>query len=694
MTAMRPFNVGASSWHAGSVALLTATLGTGATDAVGQLTPEDVARVAWIEETAISPDGRWVAYTVSRSAGPGEASGGRPRELFVIPAAGGEPRSVVSAESDPRAPAWSPDGALLAFLAEFQERDARRQVYGVPREGGEARALTRAETDVRAFAFSPDGRSLAYLATQSAADSVAERERRGYDADVYGEPGAHVRLWVQSLDGGGARPVTPPDRTVRDFAWSPEGEAFALHVTEGTDRTSDWNFRRLYRMPAGGGELALLARTEGPLGPMAWSPDGAWLAFVGATSLRDPAPQSVFVVPAGGGEALDHTAGYEGSAVWVAWLDAGTVLFGAIEGTRTVINQVPASGGAMERVLGGGEESFAFFGVEIDPGLSLDIRTAMFAAPMATPSRPEELYVGSVDGRRLRRLTRHNAFIDGIRLARQETIEWEGANGLWIEGVLVHPLEERAGVRHPLVVVPHGGPEEASLDSWFGLTWPQAPAQLFAAHGYAVLLPNYRGSIGRGVAFSQANQRDLGGRDLDDILRGIDHLVARGLVDPDRVAIQGHSQGGYLATLAAGLHSDRFRAAIASAPVTNWISYIGSYDNAVHTTLSHWDLWWYEHPGLMWDRSPVAHVHRDWTPLHIDHGILDEEVSFLQSKELYQALRLAGAEVRLVLYPREGHEYVEEAHQIDVMRRYLEWLDAHLGSESAQPGQDRQLRRR
>jgi dipeptidyl aminopeptidase/acylaminoacyl peptidase len=114
------------------------------------------------------------------------------------------------------------------------------------------------------------------------------------------------------------------------------------------------------------------------------------------------------------------------------------------------------------------------------------------------------------------------------------------------------------------------------------------------------------------------------------------------------------------------------------------VSYVGSYENAIHVTLAHWDLWWYEHPGLLWDRSPVAHVHRNWAPLHIDHGLLDTDVPVLQSKELYQALQLAGAKTRLVLYPREDHVYVEEAHQIEVMTRYLQWLDVQLGRDSTQ----------
>lgn len=218
--------------HACSAALLTATLGLAAANGAAQLTPELVARVQWMEETAISPDGQWVAYIRSTAARPGNASKGRARELFLIPAGGGETRLLVSAELSPHKPAWSPDGAFLAFLGVSQEPDARQHVYRVPLHGGEPRPLTDAATDIRAFAFSPDGRSLAYLAAQEPSDSVGERERAGYDAVVYGEPRLHVRLWVKNLPGGVPRPITPTDRTVRTFAWAPDGKAFALQVTE------------------------------------------------------------------------------------------------------------------------------------------------------------------------------------------------------------------------------------------------------------------------------------------------------------------------------------------------------------------------------------------------------------------------------------------------------------------------------
>ncbi|HEX6315602.1 MAG TPA: prolyl oligopeptidase family serine peptidase, partial [Gemmatimonadaceae bacterium] len=530
-----PIGFGALARLAGSAALLATALLSCAAEAAAQLTPEQLARVEWIEETAISPDGQRVAYVRSLATGPGRAARGRARDLFLIPAAGGEPRRLVSADSHPGGPAWSPDGTLLAFLGEYSAQDPHRQVYAVPRDGGEPRALTRAPSGVRGFAFSPDGRSLAYLAPEPVPDPDAERQRKGYDAVVYGEPAAHVRLWVKELSRGAPRAVTPPDRTVREFVWSPDGKAFGLQVTEGTDAISSRNFRRLYTTPAAGGELTLLARTEGQLGSMAWSPDGGYLAFVGATSLRDSTAQSLFVVPAGGGEAVDPTVGYEGAVVWVGWQDPATLLFGAIEGTRTALNRIGPAGGAVARVVGGGEESFVFFQVGVSTGLSLDAGGKMFAAPMNTSTHADELYVGTTDGSELRRLTKHNAFIEQTRLARQETIEWMAADGLRIEGVLIHPLDERTGLRYPLVVIAHGGPHAAWVNSFF-MTFPQAPGQVFAGRDYAVLYPNFRGSIGRGVAFSRANQGDMGGKDLQDILAGVDHLIRKGLVDADRVA--------------------------------------------------------------------------------------------------------------------------------------------------------------
>jgi dipeptidyl aminopeptidase/acylaminoacyl peptidase len=202
--------------------------------------------------------------------------------------------------------------------------------------------------------------------------------------------------------------------------------------------------------------------------------------------------------------------------------------------------------------------------------------------------------------------------------------------------------------------------------------------QLLATRGYVVLEPNYRGSSGRGVAFGKADQKDLGGKEFDDVLAGIDHLVAQGLVDGSRVGMGGWSYGGYFSGLAATRHSKRFRAAMVGAAITNWISFTGTTEIEHENSLVHWDLWPYEHHALAWERSPMAHTQGSTTATLVVHGKDDTRVPPGQAKELYRALRHAGAQTELVLYPREGHGLQERAHQIDFAKRFLDWFDAHV----------------
>jgi dipeptidyl aminopeptidase/acylaminoacyl peptidase len=276
----------------------------------------------------------------------------------------------------------------------------------------------------------------------------------------------------------------------------------------------------------------------------------------------------------------------------------------------------------------------------------------------------------------MRRITRHNLWLDTVQLARQETIEWPGAEGLRIEGVYIHPLTPPPGGRAPLAILPHGGPEGISFDNW--TTNPLYPAQVLAAQGYAVLMPNYRGSGGRGVTFAKGDHRDLGGREFEDVLLGIDHLAERGLVDADRVGISGTSYGGYFSALAGTRYSDRFRLAIPFAGLTNWVSFTGTTDIPIEMSAVHWDLYWWDNLGLAMDRSPVGNLATAQTPMLIGHGLVDERVHPEQSIQMYTSLKLIGVPVELVLYPREPHGLRERAHQFDYIGRVLEWFDRYV----------------
>jgi len=649
-------------------ALVAMSVATGASTLWSQgLTPEQVVSLQQVEAAAISPDGALIAFELEVPRGEDEAPGRAYTELYLVRAAGGDPQPLVQAPRSGQSPRWSPDGNTLAFVARLDE-DSREQVYAVGRGGGEPRLLIRSAHGVLDFAWSPDGESIAYTSREPVPPELVRRRERGDDAEVAGVGARHVRLWVADVEGGVSRPVTSGARTVRSFAWRPDGSGFALQVTESADIDAGYMFRRIYTAATDGSDLQLLTETEGKLGAMAWSPDGQRLAFLGATSLDDPLAQSVFVVDAGGGEALNRTADFEGSALAVDWLDDRTVLFVAARGTRTTLNRIGAERGQIERLVGGGAEIFT--------DVSADSRGRRIAMAAHTATHPSEVYVGRIGDRVLSRITHHNAWLADVELARQETIEWTGADDWSIEGVLVYPLGRVAGHRYPLAVLPHGGPEGISYDGW--TTRALYPAQVLAANGYAVLMPNYRGSGGRGVAFAKADHRDLGGEEFEDVIAGIDHLAEMGLVDAERVGISGTSYGGYFSAWGATRHTERFSAAITFAGISNWISFTGTTDIPYEMSIVHWDTWWFNDPGLSWDRSPLAWINTTQTPTLVAHGLADTRVHPEQSIELYTALRIKGIPSGLVLYPREPHGLRERAHQLDFIQRVLDWFGTHV----------------
>jgi dipeptidyl aminopeptidase/acylaminoacyl peptidase len=641
--------------------------------AAPQITPEQVAQLQAVTSTAISPDGRWVAYTLSQPRGIEEDTVAGLRsfsELWIAPVAGGAPRTVVQRPLSASGPSWSPDGGVLGFVH-------RGQVYTVPAAGGELRALTSVPTGVLSFQWSPDGRAIAFTARVADSPEAIERRRRGDDVmvttDAYLpwifplQAPRPVRLWTQALDGGQPRALTPPTQFVREYTWAPDSRRLAVQLTEQGDADADQLYRRIYTVTTDGGAPQLLVPTEGKLGPMAWSPDGARLAYLGATRLNDPLAQSLFVV-APGAAAQNLTPGYEGSVVWVGWQDARTVRFIAVESTRTLLQSVAVTGGARTRLVGLGPEIFQ------SASFARDGNT--FAMPVNTAQHPSEVYVGTVRDRRLRRVTNHNAFLANVQLGRQETVSYTARDGMRIDGVLIHPVGAQPGVRAPLAILPHGGPEGIDFDGWN--TRALYPTQLLAGAGYAVFMPNYRGSGGRGVLFSQGDHRDLGGREFDDVLDGIDFLHTNGVADRDRVGISGTSYGGYFSAWAGTRHSDRFRLAIPFAGISNWMSFTGTTDIPLEMAIVHWDLLPWEHPLLMWERSPIAHITSTSTPMVIGHGLVDERVHPEQMIQLHQFLRLQGVESELVLYPREPHGLLERQHQLDYMRRILGAFDRYV----------------
>ncbi|NIP82136.1 MAG: hypothetical protein GWM90_24110, partial [Gemmatimonadetes bacterium] len=445
------------------------------------LTPEQVVSIRSVGAVALSPDGGRIAYGVTRPRDEAESRGAAYSELYIMPTEGGPAIAVVEKPRSASGPQWSPDGATLAFTATLPMHD-ERQVYAVDREGEGLRPLTTSPVGVGAFAWSPDGSALAYTERVPDPDSVARRREAGNDVIVMSERGVFDRLYVQPLDGP-ASAVTPADRDVRDFVWAPGGDWLAVQVTEDPATDAGYMFREIHAVAADGSWMHELVETEGKLGGMAFSPEGGWLAWLGATAFNDPLAQSVMAVPVrearAAGPVANLTDGMRLSAVDVGWLGDRTLWFVANEGTGTALYRVRRDGSRLETVVAAGEA--VFHGVDF----AEDGRR--FAMSASTARHPGEVYAGSPGGE-LRRLTNINPWLDEVALGEQSTIAWTGPEGWTIEGVLIRPVGYREDRAYPLAILPHGGPEGVSQDGW--TTNPLYPAQVLAGEGYVVLMPN------------------------------------------------------------------------------------------------------------------------------------------------------------------------------------------------------------
>jgi dipeptidyl aminopeptidase/acylaminoacyl peptidase len=619
----------------------------------------------------ISPDGGTVLFQVSRPRTGDEKPGRALNEIWIAPAeAGATPFRFTASEAGDRSPQWSPDGRRIAFISTRPGLE-EAQVYLIHPDGGEAWPLTRAEGGVSSFRWSPDGRRIAYTMTDPLAKAQREAQQQGRAWIVADREYRHTRLYAIDVETGDSGLLTKADLTIHDFDWSPDGGQ--LLVLAAPTPTVDDSFMRVQMMlvDAVGGEPRLLVKTEGKLTHPRWSPDGRWIAWLGATALNDPFAGSVFVIPTAGGAPQHLTPDYEGTANWLGWRPGApaTIVFGAVERQATVLHTI-APGDRARRPLQAGGLSFL-------TGPSFAADGSRLAIVANTPAHPNEVFTGPTEGE-LGRVTALNPQLADVALGAQEIVRWRSVDGWEIEGVLVKPVGYEAGRRYPLIMQPHGGPEAADLQGWLGTysRW----GQMLAGRGYLTFYPNYRGSIGRGVAFARGDQRDLMGKEFEDMLAGIDYLVREGLADPDRVGVGGGSYGGYTSAWAATHGSERFKAAVMWMGVSNWISFTGTADIFWENSIVHWDAIMYENDnyGLYWERSPLKHIQKANTPTLIIHGADDTRVPIGQSREMYTALRWKGVPVEFVTYPREGHGVAERAHQEDFMNRVLGWFEKYV----------------
>jgi dipeptidyl aminopeptidase/acylaminoacyl peptidase len=568
------------------------------------------------------------------------------------------------AKCDYNFPAWSPDGKALAFIGN-DSKSGTATLYIA--STGKVRSVTQVKGVANTARWAPDGRQLALLATVGAKKSTGATEAGAPQVGEIGTDEDEQRIGVVSLAGGTLRLLSPADTFVYEYDWTPDGKGFVVTSAKGNG-DNNWWIATLGHVDAGSGTLRILAAPKTQLSMPRVSQDGKTVAYIGGLmSDFGSVGGDIYTVPLSGGEPVDMTPGFAGSFTGLDWRNGQIMASAQIGAEQALVSIDPQT--HSQRVLWSqpASVSTACFGC-----LSLSADGAIAATELESFEHAPHIVAGRLP--QLAAITHDN---DGLPAAvNARSINWTN-EGFKVQGWLVAPLKTEQGKKYPMVTIVHGGPAAAETPMF--ITPGKGTRGLIrdlTAKGYFVFLPNPRGSYGQGLAFSTANRRDMGGGDWRDILAGIDAVEASAPVDGQRLALMGHSYGGFM-TMWGVTHSQRFKAAVAGAGIANWISYYGQ--NGI-------DQWMipffgasaYDDPAIYRAASPIESIKAAKTPTLITVGERDVECPPAQSVEFWHGLKAMGTPTSLVIYPGEGHSFQQPQHRADERARTLAWLDKYL----------------
>ncbi len=656
------------------------------------LAPQDLSALQSVREVQISPDGRRIAYSVSRSDRPG-----RPYSEITLLDLASHRTMTLGGDGGASGPRWSPDATRVAY---FGRDGDRRGVMVAKPDGSGARFLAEVvgtnhplpQAGER-LAWSPDSRRLAFVSATPGPEAQADGDPKVIVRYLY-KPTAsegltrfndnrRVHIFVVDVDGGEVQQLTDGDRYEHSIAWSPTGDQIVFVSNREADPDRTFNYD-LFVLGVADGAIRRLTDTPSAEYHPRWSPDGSTLAYLGTTRALTSSETTmedthVWAIDSDGSDRRELGGAIDDRQRAAGWGPTGRFVYCTVQRRgSTHLYRLPVDGGDPELVVGerGTIGSWAI------------ASTGDLAYAFTSASSPAELYhkpPASANGSPTvasQLTTLNERLLSARALADVEAFDFESFDGTAIQAFLTMPLQRSATSRHPLIVQIHGGPH--------GQQGPaiNTKAQVYAARGWASLMVNYRGSTGYGQALADAIFRDQNGGEAQDVLSAVDAALQRyPWIDEDRLGVEGGSYGGQLVNWIV-TRTDRFRAAIPIASISNLVSF--NYMAYYHDYLAV-EFGAYPHEGdvmdLLWERSPIRYVGQVKTPVMLVHGENDNDVPIAEAEQFYIALKDVDVETVMVRYPREGHGVRETSHAIDLLQRSIAWYERHFAGAEDSSGQ-------
>jgi dipeptidyl aminopeptidase/acylaminoacyl peptidase len=644
------------------------------------MTLVDLINVPQLSNAQLSPDGRSVIYLLSA---PDWTANKRVTHIWRIDASSANTVQLTNGPEGESGPRWSPDGKTIAFVAK-RSGDETAQVYLLPNAGGEAVRLTKHATAPSSIAWSSDGRAVWFLAEDAKSDEEKASDKAKDDVFKFDENSKPRHLWTVAIADRAETRVTAGDFSVSSYRPSKDGRMVAFHKSPGT-RPDDSLQAEVWVMDADGKNQKQLTRNTVSEGGAQLSPDNTQVIFTTSSAdLRDEYySRRLYTVPVSGGTPRPLIPDFAYEVQQAAFSkDGRSIFFTANMGVHSELFQLDLAGGK-PRQLTDGDHSI---GWDYSEGADQHVVTISDATSAG------DAWLLPAAGGTPTQVTRVFDYLArDFKLPRQQKVQWKGADGVTVEGVLYYPLDYESGRRYPLCVQTHGGPQASDK---FGFPFASDYVPVLAAKGYVVLKPNYRGSTGYGDPFL----RDMVGHYFKnahtDVMSGVDYVIALGIADPDRMVAMGWSAGGHM-TNKLITFTNRFKAAASGAGAANWVSmYSQSQTRTFRTPWFGGTPWQKNAPiDLYWDHSPLKYVANVTTPTIFLVGQEDPQVPAPQSVEMYRALKSNGVATHLYMAPREGHGWTELRHSLFKMNVELEWFEKYATGRpyvwEKAPGEDK-----